>query len=159
MTQTAYDYSINLLSKKDYSVFKLKRKLKQKDYDGLEISETVSKLIDLKYLRESEYRRNLIISLLGRSYENIYIIRKLAQEELTTEDTEINKYKIEIGYDTKSEANKLLEFKMKNIKVPQTSEEKFKIKSKLASFLSSKGFSYDDINEVINKKLNYEDTY
>jgi SOS response regulatory protein OraA/RecX len=159
MNQTAYNYSIKILSQKDYSIFKLKKKLIQKDYDLEDIEEVVAKLIHLKYLNEPEYSRNLIISLLKRSYENSYIIQKLALEEILINDTEINKYKNEIGYDTKSEIIKLIDFKMKNINFPDSIEQKYKIKNKLSSFLSSKGFKFDDINEEINKKLKYEDSY
>lgn len=159
MNKTAYNYSIKILSQKDYSIFKLKKKLIQKDYDLEDIEEVIAKLIQLKYLNESEYSRNLIISLLKRSYENSYIIQKLALEEILVNDREINKYKNEIGHDTKSEIIKLIDFKMKNINFPDSIEQKYKIKNKLCSFLSSKGFKFDDINEEINKKLKYEDSY
>ena len=159
MTQTALKYSIKLLSQKDYSIFKLKKKLFLKDYESSEIEEVISKLISLKYLNEFEYCRNLIVSLLKRSYENSYIIQKLAQEEIIINDTDINKYKEEIGYNTKSEVIKLIDFKLKNIKIPNSVEQKYKIKNRISSFLSSKGFQFDDINEEINKKLNYEDSY
>jgi regulatory protein len=157
MTKTSYNYSIQLLSKKDYSSFKLRKKLRQKEYEDLEIAETLDKLTDLKYLNDVEYRRDLISSLLRRSYENRYITQKLAQEELITDDNEINEIKIEIGYNTNSELLKLINLKMKHSPPPETPEEKFKVKSRLASFLSSKGFQFDDINEEINKRLSYED--
>lgn len=159
MTQSAYNYSIKLLSKRDYSTFKLSKKLIQKNYEEDEIEDTIQKLIDLKYIREDEYRRSLIISLLRRSFESNYIIQKLYQEKLYTNDDEINEIKSEIGHDTNEQITKLIDYKIKCSKTPENEEDKFKLKTKIITFLASKGYEFESINHIVNKKIRYEDQY
>jgi SOS response regulatory protein OraA/RecX len=60
MEVTCYSYLINLLNKKDYSTQELISKATTKGYFDPELSETIERLINLKFLNDTRLAENLI---------------------------------------------------------------------------------------------------
>ena len=81
-SKKALDYAIRILSIKDYSIYKMKMKLKERKFSPEEIDVTINKLLEYNYLREEEYARMRIKQLLVKGFSNSYILQKLSQEGL-----------------------------------------------------------------------------
>ena len=94
----AYQYAIRLLAMRDYSEYKLRTKLNDKEFETNEIDSAIEKLIEQQYLQEHEYIRVKIKSYLEKGYGHSYIINKLKQEELniTVEQIEQIEQKYEL---------------------------------------------------------------
>jgi SOS response regulatory protein OraA/RecX len=150
MTQTAYQYSITLLAQRDYSQFKMTSKLKDKGFDEIEISETIDRLIDLNYLRDDEYMRMRVKQLVVKGYANNYIIKKCQNEELYPTEEFIDNLREDQDYQTEEMINRLIEKKLRFKDIPESFEQKQKLKSKILNFLKTKGYSYEDSMNRIN---------
>lgn len=150
----AYNYCIRLLSKRDYSVYKIKRKLNERKYDIDVIESVVEKLLEQNYLREDEFKRQKIKQHLYKGYSNSYIQNKLSStEKLTCTDEEIDRLREDMGHTSIDQINGLIDKKLRGNKSPNSFEEKMKLKKKLMSFLISKGHSYDQICTPVEEKL------
>lgn len=154
MSKTAYNYAIFILSKRDYSIHKMREKLTARKYEEEEINQTIDTLIEKNFLREEEYKRLRIKSLLMKNFSNSYIIRKMEQEHLSTSDDEINLVRQEQVISEENSLNGLIEKKLRGKIIPQDFEAKMKLKNKLMNFLGSKGYSYQEAKEAISQKLN-----
>lgn len=153
MNKTAYQYSITLLTKKDYSIHKLTDKLISKKFLEEEIEETIKKLTDQRYLREETYTENLILSCLRKNQGNLYIKRKLENENLNTNDEIINNIREEYKISSESQIKALIIKKTKYSELPTSLTEKLKIKTKLMNYLLSKGHDGDEIQYYIQEIL------
>ena len=67
-THTAYMDAIKLLAKKDYSEYKLRKKLKEKLHDSESIDEAIQEVTEKKYLREDYYIEARIRGLMRKNY-------------------------------------------------------------------------------------------
>ena len=152
----AFDYSIKLLSKRDYSRFKLKQKLSQRNFTEEEIEEAIERLINLNYLREEDYARIRIKALLLSGYSNEFIQNKLEVEELFISDQLINTVREDNGLLQESSLDQLIEKKMRSKRIPNEPEARLKLKNKLLNFLVSKGHDYYDIEDKVDSWFNKE---
>lgn len=152
--KTAFDYSIRLLSKRDYSKFKLRQKLSQKNYDELEIEDAIKSLEEKKLLREEEYLRIRVKTLLLNGHANRAILRRLESEELYPTDEFIDLIRTEYQLETNDVIASLIEKKMRSKTVPQDFESKMKLQNKLLNFLISKGHDYHDVKNRVEDYFN-----
>lgn len=90
MSKAAYDYSIRLLSKRDYSRFKLKQKLILRGFEEEEVDHALEEVANKGFLREEEYMRIRVKTLLINGHANKIIQMRLEQEELFPSDEFIN---------------------------------------------------------------------
>ena len=88
--QDCYQSAIKLLTKRDYSRFKLQQKLSDKGYPSSDIHSTIEILLEKKYLREDYYTEARIKGLLRKNYGPYYIQQKLNEEEITCSFEEID---------------------------------------------------------------------
>lgn len=151
MNKEAYNYSIFLLSKRDYSSFKLKQKLKSRKYQEEEISEVLQKLIHQNYLREQQYTNMRIKTLLIKGFSNSYIIQKLGQEEIIINNENVELIKSENNINEDENIDYLIQKKLRNKKIPNDYVSKQKLKSKVINFLMSKGHSYSKIQNQLEQ--------
>lgn len=82
MSTKAYSYIIKLLSARDYSEFKLREKLKQKNFPANEIENALNEVKVRGYLREEVYNEARIRSFMNKSYSPSYIKQRLNQEHI-----------------------------------------------------------------------------
>jgi regulatory protein len=142
----AYDYSIRLLTKRDYSIHKLTQKLILKHFEQEHINEVIDKLIEKKYIREDEYAHSRAKQLIEKGYANNYIIQKLEHEFLPVNSIDFELLREELGQSSKFQLEQLIEKKLRFKSIPTDHDEKMKLKQKLTAYLGSKGYSYDEIN-------------
>ncbi len=149
----AFDYSIRILSLRDYSTHKMRQKLKEKGFDPEHSEEVIDKLLELNYLRDEEYARMRVKQLIMKGYANSYIIRKLNQEKLLITSEQIDEIRNEQDLGSDSQMRYLIEKKLRNKEVPSDYENKMKLKNKVISFLASKGYNYGQISSVIGEYI------
>ncbi len=149
----AFDYAIRILSIKDYSVYKMKQKLTDRKHSFEEIQTTINRLIELNYLREDEYKRIRIKTLLVKNYSDNYILQKCAEEMLSINQDDINQIRSEYEIFDDDTINKLIEKKLRNKEIPKGYEDKMKLKAKLYNFLFTKGYSQDCIQKAVSNYI------
>lgn len=147
----AYNYCIFLLSKRDYSRYKIRMKLKERKHTPEVIEETIEVLVEQNYLREEEYKRQRIKQLIYKGYANNYIIQKMAQEKLQVEVDEIEILREQNDASTESQIQYLIEKKLRGVELPEDYESKMKLKNKVTRFLISKGYQFAEINNKISE--------
>lgn len=160
INKEAYNYSIRLLSKRDYSRFKLRQKLLQRDHDEAEIEEVIQKLVDLKFLREEEYTRIRVKTLMLNGHANKVIQMRLEAEELFVDDEFIDGIRRDYSMESEDVVEALIQKKLRGKVIPEDFEAKMKLQNKLLSFLVSKGHHYQDIKDRVSHHLdqrNYND--
>ena len=144
MSKEAYNYAIFILSKRDYSIHKMREKLISRKYEVDEINDTIDKLIEKNFLREDEYKRQRVKSLLVKGFSNSYILRKLEQEHLQSNNEEIDMIRDDQQIDKDDSLNALVEKKLRGKVIPQDYNAKMKLKNKVMNFLASKGYDYQE---------------
>lgn len=145
----AFDYAIRLLSRRDYSIYKLRNKLSSRKFGDDDIDYTIEKLKEYNYLRENEYKSMRIKQLLVKGFSNSYIIYKIATEKIQVNNLEINAIREEQHLSTISQVDNMIEKKLRHKEKPEHFEEKILLKKKLMSFLVSKGHSFEVAQERI----------
>jgi regulatory protein len=151
--KTGMDYAIRILSLRDYSIHKLKLKLEGRNILPEHIEEVISKLLEYKYINEEEYTLSRIKQLLLKGYANSFILQKLNQEYLYSDDNTIDNLRSEQGFDTDKQLNQLIEKRLRHKEIPNDPEQKNKLKNKVFSFLASKGYNYDQINTALQEYI------
>ncbi len=139
----AYSYCIYLLSRQDYSEYKIRQKLRQKEYTPQEIEETLTSLKSKGYLNEANYRRLFIRKWMMKGESPEKIRYRGAGEKLVFENAEFETVKNELGMSDEGNIQKLIEKKLRLKDIPADPEEKFKLRDKVLRFLISKGHSYE----------------
>lgn len=147
-TKRLWEYSIWLISKRDYSEQEILKKLKAKQPDPEIYEPVLNKLIDSKYIND-ERRANSIVS----AYMNSESTNKIKQRLIMKG---IDKETIQNTLDDNISDEKQLETAL------QLLIKKFKIydkeyKQKYSQHLASRGFSWDNISKAINNFKDYED--
>jgi len=148
MNQNAYQKSIKLLAKKDYSHAKLTEKLLKFGFEELEIQETIQILVDKRFLNEDEYIRRKVLASLKRNYSNRYIIHKLESESLCISSEIINQVREEIKLTEHDQIKSLINKKLTLKNVDYQS-----LKIKISTYLCSKGFDYYDFCDLLDKAI------
>jgi regulatory protein len=146
----AYDYSIRLLSKRDYSIYKLTQKLLSRKFDQEHIDSVIERLITLRYIREDEYIQSRIKQLVEKGYANDYVIQKLEQECLRSNSSDIELVRDQFGFSSSSQLENLIEKKLRSKSIPDNSEEKLKMKQRITAYLATKGYSFDEISTQLD---------
>lgn len=155
--KSAYETSLNLLARRNYSEYKLRKKLLEKKYPEEEINASIKKLIEKKFLREDEYIRMKISNFLTRGYGDSYIVNKLKEERIKVTKDEINILREEFSKDEDSELEKLIHKKLNGKSLPNDPLERLKLKSKVLYFLVSKGHDYSKAKDLLNKSMKTPD--
>jgi len=147
----ALDYSIRILALRDYSIHKMKQKLKERNCASEDIEQVIEKLLEYNYLREEEYTRQRMKQLIVKGYANSTIIQKLQHEKLKADEDEINKIRNEQDLTSESQLSYLIKKKLRYREIPTEYEAKMKLKQKVIRFCLSKGFSYSVVSEQIKE--------
>ena len=147
-----YNYGLRLLARRDYSRFKMRKKMRSITDEHQAIEKTLDRLESLNYLREEEYTRQRVKGLLLKNYSNEFIINKLKEEELYPEWGFIESIRSENDLPKQNIISNLIHKKTRNIDISELDfEGKQKLKQKVMRHLLSKGFSYAEISETVNR--------
>lgn len=146
---SAYQYCLFLLSGQDYSEYKIRQKLRQKQYEATEIEETIAKLSEKNYLREEEYKRLLARKLMRKGKADGLIRRQVEQEKLSISAQELTELRDEVGLSKEDALAQLVKKKMRGKAWSSDREERQKQQEKVYRFLLSRGFSYDEAKSAV----------
>ena len=152
MSKDPYTYSLKLLSKRDYSEFKLRQKLSSK-FPDVDLEDTIIQLIEKRFLREEEYARIRVKSLILSGYSSSYIQMKLEDERLRVDNDFIHRVKIENGLQDSTTIASLIKKKMRYKTVPVSEDELLKLKHKLLNYLATKGHNLEESKDEIDRWL------
>ena len=153
LSKKALDYAIRILGIRDYSIHKMKEKLQTRKYSAEIIDETINKLLEYNYIREEEYTRSRIKQLLYKNFADNYIIQKVKAENLKITSEMIDEVKSEYRISTTENICYLIEKKLRGKTIPTDYKDKMKLKQKIVSFLVSKGYNFDEINNNLSSYL------
>lgn len=150
MKQSAYQYALYLLSGQDYSEFKLRQKLRLKQFEQEDIDETIKKLTEKNYLREEEYKRLLARRWMNKGYSDQMIKRRGQQEDLEFSSSELSDWRDESGRSSDEVITSLVSKKLRGKTIPSDREARQKLRDKVSRFLLCKGYGFDEIKTAIN---------
>ena len=155
MQSKAYLYLIKLLSSRDYSEFKLREKLREKQYPANEIDEAITEIKAKNYLREENYAEARVKAFMHKGYSPDYIKQKLAQEHVYVEAEFIESIYCENRNDSDDQIRTLVEKKLRGKKLANYEEE-----VKLIRFVLSKGHQIGAIKKILKEyKTSYSKEY
>ncbi len=155
MQSKAYLYLIKLLSSRDYSEFKLRDKLREKQYPASEIDEAIAEIKAKNYLREENYAEARVKAFMNKGYSPDYIKQKLAQEHVYVEAEFIESIYCENRSDSDEQIRLLVEKKLRGKKL-----ESFEEEVKLIRFVLSKGHQIGAIKKILKEyKTSYSSNY
>lgn len=149
--KTCYQYSLDLLARRDYSKHKLSEKLRSREFTEEEIDEAIESLTEKNYLREEEYARMRVQAMLFKGYANSYIKQKCSLEKLQVDDDFIDEIRQERGHSTHSEIKRLIQKKLRGKDIPSEFEPRMKLQNKVTAFLASRGYNYSQIKEALTE--------
>lgn len=149
----AYSY----IARRHHSVFEIKTKLRRKKYDNRLIEEILSELIAGKYLDDHEFAdifadENIRLKLWGRNKIKAELMKRGV--ESGTIDEVLNK-KFPDGNDV-TNAVELVQKKYRLLK--DRTPDEMKLRQKLYSFLSSRGYDYETSKEAVNMVVRDSET-
>jgi regulatory protein len=148
MKQDAYQYCLYLLSRQDYSEFKLTEKLKLKQFDKAAIEEAIMRLKEKKYLREDEYKRLTARRWIQKGYSDELIKRRAEQEKLHISSQELLMWRDECNQSSSESLHQLIQKKSRGKDLQED-----KVREKVLRFILSKGFSYDEAKRALRDHL------
>tara|TARA_B100001287_G_scaffold3885_1_gene2954 strand:- start:934 stop:1566 length:633 start_codon:yes stop_codon:yes gene_type:complete len=145
----ALDTAYKFLSFRVRSSYEVAQKLSQKDYNKLEISEVIKKLISMNYLDDSEFADIFTRDKFKvKKHGPLNVINGLKKHRISDETIHNTIFK----YYTNDSITELIEFHLIKKKKLSTKTYFDENKQKIISMLYRKGFSYEDINRVLVEK-------
>lgn len=153
MNSKNYNYCLNLLSKRDYSIQKITKKLTDKGIESIEIQEILDRLTLENFLNPKRYLEQRIENLSNKGFSKDYIQQKLHTEEIFVSKEDINEIQIECNINQEIIIKEILDRKISeylNRKANLTSPQ---LKSKIMMFLSTKGYDYHQAEDLIPIEL------
>lgn len=141
----AYGRAIKLLSKQDYSEFKIRTKLQALGLDEDQIDLAINKIKKENFLNDERFQKNLIRKLIHKGYSPSYISKRLEQDGLFLEEGQILTIYEEEMITPRDQIKILAEKKLTKSSVPINSEiERQKVIKKLLTFILAKGHDFDE---------------
>lgn len=150
-----YRYAIKLLTKRDYSKYKLKLKIMSRDIHEDVADEIVAILVEKNFLKEENYIESRVKSLMIKGYSKEYILEKLYSERLECSASSIDHLFKEYKFSTELQITHLLEKKLRGHAVKELID--FNFRKKLLRYFVSKGHSVDNTNRVMEDFLRRDD--
>ena len=149
MSTKAYSYIVKLLSSRDYSEYKIREKLKLKEFPAIEIEDALNEIKSRGFLRETVYNESRIRSLMNKNYSPNYILQKLNQEHLDTNIEQI----VDVFNENQVSSLDQIEWLIKK-KIQRNTEFDFDGQNKILRYLLSKGHELDESRKCLNTIIN-----
>ena len=149
MSTKAYSYIVKLLSSRDYSEYKIREKLKLKEFPAIEIEDALNEIKSRGFLRETVYNESRIRSLMNKNYSPNYILQKLNQEHLDTNIEQI----VDVFNENQVSSLDQIELLIKK-KIQRNTEFDFDGQNKILRYLLSKGHELDESRKCLNTIIN-----
>lgn len=137
----AYGRAIKLLSKQDYSEFKIRAKLQALGLDEDQIDLAINKIKKENFLNDERFQKNLIRKLIHKGYSPSFISKRLEQDGLFIEEGQILTIYEEEMITPKDQIKILAEKKLTKF---NSEIERQKVIKKLLTFILAKGHDFDE---------------
>ncbi len=145
------EYSLKILSSREYSEFALLKKLKIKINNEKAIKSVLNYLKESKYINDAEFARHYLENKLYRDNKGLYKIKlELTQQGISENIIENLCSEIEDSLQINIAA-KLAEKKIKSC----NTDDIVKLKGKVFRFLMSKGFDSEICFTVVNQTIKF----
>lgn len=143
--QEARDSANRLLGFRMRSIFEMKRRLKEKDFDQQEIDYTIQNLINKNFLNDEEFGRAFVKEKVQNKKIGPRALKKeIYQHNLPTELMESLIQEVYDEYNPKA----LIELHLAKKRIKKKTLINKKDKKRLTDFLIRKGFYWDSIRDV-----------
>lgn len=143
------DYALFLLSRRDYSVGKLERKLKQKDFPPEEISSIIKFLLKNKFLDDQRFAEHYVRNQTNIKPTGKYKLSMKLKQNFISDDI-IQKILVGISDENEMDSAKELADKKYSTLKNKHQGDKNKISEKLFRHLIGRGFGYEITKLVID---------
>lgn len=143
------EYCLNILGRKSYSEFELRRKLSNKTDDTGLISTVLNQLREWKLVDDLEYAKNFVRSSLRTKPKGKYLLRPELSRKGISKETIDQVLSEELPEDQGSLIQELIQ--KQSVKLHALTREKRY--QRLTGFLLRRGFCLDDIRKEISKTL------
>ena len=159
--RSSYWDAIKLLSRQDYSKFKLIQLLKKKGFSPDDIEITIEKLVQKGLYNEQNYTHSRIRGLINKGYAPKLIKYKLKLERIDIHFAEIDSIYQELNLNPQQQLQHYMTKYLKKINIIKTTKSWPKLRSKVLFYFYQKGYNPEEIGEVletlIGKQPNFED--
>ena len=145
----AYTYLIRILTKRDYSEYKLRQKLKEKGFEEFDAEEAISLVKEKNYLREDYYIEARVKGLMHKGNSPTYIQNKL-REEMLDVSTELILDIFKENHQTIEEQIKYLANKKLRSSV---GKDPYKAREKALAYVIGKGHNYSESKHIIDSMI------
>jgi regulatory protein len=130
---------MRMLIRREHSVFELTQKLKNKEFDSVEIAKTITTLIEQNYQSDERFTADFIQMRFNQGKGTIKISFDLKQRGINNFDLS------EFDFYT-------LAKKIRKQKFGQQQPKDYKEKAKQQRFLQSRGFNFEHINQAFKSE-------
>lgn len=145
--QTALHCGVGLLARREHSEFELRQKLSSREFEEVEITAAIERLLEKDYLSDSRFAISTCRYRVNRGYGWRYIENELKQKGVCSiiiqklrNNCEIDWYlQVELAYNKR--------FGERQEKDPKQTQKE---QAKRIRFLQYRGFSHDEIFSVIS---------
>lgn len=151
----AYLYALRLLAKQEYSVHKLKQKLKMKGFEPIHLEAALIELDEKGYLSNERYADSKVKQLAHKGHSISSIRRLLSDEKIELNEAEISNIFEEIPLSEDDQIIQLLNKKRPCSKWLGSSPEARKNRDRAIRFALQKGHSYSSINAQLGVILHH----
>ena len=150
--------AFSYLGRRHHSAFEIRTKLRQKKYDRILIEEIINDLIAKKYIDDLEFARlfadeNIRLKLWGKNKIKGELIKRGVNQEIISQ---VLNEKFPEGNDLDNAVD-LAWRKYKSLQ--RRNLEEIKLKQKLYTFLSSRGYDYETSKEAVDKIISGRENY
>lgn len=149
MSKKAYQTLIRMLSIKDYSEYKLREKLRDRNFPANEIEDAINQVKEQNYLREDIYAETRAKAFMNKGYSTNYIRQKLNQEHVSVTNEFISEIYDEHKYSEEDQIRELVQKKLRGKKIEDYNQE-----VKVIRFILSKGHEMGSIKKVLKEYKN-----
>ncbi len=147
----ALQFAMKLIGLRRRSVFEIEKRLQQKSYPCDIIDQVVKELKGFGYLNDEKFAESYVSDRINfRPCGRQLLIKELRERGV---EESVAENKINELLDSEKEMALAEKMLIKKMKFPDKNAEKNKLYKKYASFLQSKGFSFDIISKVLENKL------
>ncbi|HHE9089725.1 TPA: recombination regulator RecX [Haemophilus influenzae] len=146
MSSLAFNYIVNLLSRREYSEFELRNKMQEKNFSEEEIDEVLSRCQAKNWQSDRRFSENYLNSRAQKGYGVGRIRQELRQLKGVSSDI-IDEVLMESEIDWYEMAENLLRKKFPNYNEQQTP----KMKQKIWQYMLSHGFRSDEFADLIGQ--------
>jgi regulatory protein len=153
MNSKILNYCLNILSKKDYTEYEIRTKLRKK-FNNENIEDIIKYLKEYNYINDNRYTNNFIERKFKAGYGQYYIVKKLYEKGIKISYNDACNI-INENNDIKIKVKELLSKKI----IFEKHTDAIKLKKKCFDFLLRRGFDIGVINEVIQEVFKDESDF